>query len=79
MNEQDYLEGSRMAWLSMLRTCLKELGVDDPEAERVRWVIERQETVRALREVCGEHGDNNWPDDRHLEVLWRSTWPGTFL
>jgi hypothetical protein len=27
---------------------------------------ERQDVVRQLREVCGDYGDNDWPDNLHL-------------
>lgn len=66
MNEQDYKVGWRRAWLIMLRQCLRELGHDDSDAEKARWVVEREETVLMLRSVCERHGDNDWPDDLHL-------------
>jgi hypothetical protein len=67
--EQSYVNGERMAYLSMLRTCLRELGVNDPEAEKCRWAVERQETIMKLRDVCSDHGDNDWPDDLHLSDI----------
>ena len=66
MNETDYISGSRAAWLSMLQTCLRELGVDDPAAGQARWVSEREQTVAMLRQVCERYGDNDWPDTLHL-------------
>src|SRR3954466_10723573 len=71
MNEEDegeigYVEGKRRALLGVLRHVLGELGVKDPEAGKVRWVIERQETVAQLRAVCADHGDNDWDEDLHL-------------
>lgn len=66
MNETGYTSGSRAAWLSMLHTCLRELGVDDPVAGQARWVSEREQTVAMLRQVCGRYGDNDWPDTLHL-------------
>ena len=66
MNETDYISGSRAAWLSMLHTCLRELGVDDPVAGQARWVSEREQTVAMLRQVCERYGDNDWPDTLHL-------------
>ena len=76
LNEADYTRGSRSAWLSMLQTCLRELGSDDPEVGKVRWIIEREQTVEALRLVCASHGDTNWTEDlnladvvsKHLEI-----------
>ena len=64
--EQAYENGSRMAWRILLSLCLGHLGVDDPEASEARWVAERTDVVAALRQVCGEHGDNDWDDGDHL-------------
>ena len=64
--EKTYLKGSRMAWILMLGQCLKHLGIDDPETQHAAWVAERELTVSALRDVCGEFGDNDWPDNLHL-------------
>ena len=50
----------------MLQTCLQELGIDDPETGKVRWVLEREATVAALRGVCENHGDNEWDEKLHL-------------
>lgn len=65
-SEIDYIRGSRAAWLAMLGECLGQLGYDDPEVQRVKWVNERESTVAMLRMVCGDHGDNEWPDNLHL-------------
>lgn len=56
----------RRVWLFMLRECLHQLGVDDPEAQKASWVLERQEVVVALRQLCADFGDNDWPDELHL-------------
>lgn len=61
--EQSYTRGSRMALILMLQHVLKHLGYDDPEAAHVKWIAERELTVGVLRRVCGDHGDNDWPDD----------------
>lgn len=62
-----YLEGSRVAWASMLQECLKRLGMEgDIEEQCAALVAERVLTVSALRDVCAEHGDNDWPDELHL-------------
>ena len=66
MNELDYSRGHRAAWLSMLQTCLRELGVDDSAVAHSRWVIEREQTVAMLRQVCERHGDNAWDHTLHL-------------
>lgn len=66
MSEQDYVEGSRRAWLSILQLALRHLEIDDVEAGKARWVSERQEIIAKLREICKRYGDNDWPDDLHL-------------
>ena len=65
-NEQHCERGSRAAWLRMLSLCLRELGIDDPEAGKARWVSEREQTVAILRMACDEHGDNEWEENLHL-------------
>jgi hypothetical protein len=65
-NEQAYIQGNRAAYVDMLRLCLKMLGYDDPESQRAAWILEREATIAQLRDVCAEHGDNDWPDDLNL-------------
>lgn len=64
--ELDYIEDHRRAWLTILQYALRELGTEDVEAEKAAWVSERQETIGILRQVCRDHGDNDWPDNLHL-------------
>jgi hypothetical protein len=73
--EEGYRQGRRASAVERLYGCLRELGVDDPEAGKAAWVVEREETVAALRRVCAAHGDLDWdeglyiPDviEKHLE------------
>lgn len=65
-DEVKYALGSRQAWITMLRYCLKNLGYDDQESKSVAWIVEREEAVAMLRRVCEERGDNDWPDDLNL-------------
>lgn len=65
--EKAYAQGERSAMISIVIECLKRLGYDeDPEVQRLAWVVEREETIRALRDTCRHFGDNDWPDDLHL-------------
>jgi hypothetical protein len=64
--DQEYMMGRRSAWLSMLDECLKNLGVDDPEVGKARWISEREDAIEALRRVCEEHGDNEWDEKLYL-------------
>jgi hypothetical protein len=75
MNEQDYERGNRMAWVRMLQVCLRELDIDDPERARSRWIVEREQAVSMLRQVCARHGDNEWPNDGSLaDVIEKHLW-----
>lgn len=69
MSEKDYESGNRAALTSMLRHCLRELGYEGDEAERSKWILERESAIATLRHVCAEIGDNDWPDDLHLSDI----------
>ena len=58
--------GYRAAMVGQLADVLHRLGYDDVEAQRARWIIEREQTVARLREVCRRFGDNDWSNDLHL-------------
>lgn len=64
--ETAYVQGSRSAWRSMLGECLRQLGIDDPEAGKARWMLEREDCIARLRDVCGTFGDNDWSEDLYL-------------
>ena len=70
MNEQEeqaYCDGQRSAWSGLLGECLKQLGYhDDPDALKLRWIMEREAAIVQLRMVCRDHGDNDWKPDLHL-------------
>lgn len=66
MDEQSYIQGSRMAWLNMLGMCLRNLDIDDPERQKAAWVSEREEIIQQLRTICEEFGDNDWDETLHL-------------
>ena len=63
--EEAYLRGEKRAWTLMLRECIRALGSTDPDPVS-RWILERQETLLALRELCRFFGDNEWSDDLYL-------------
>ncbi len=67
--EVAFASGQRSAWQGMLRTALRELGYADADAKAVAWVNERMDAIRVLREICAEHGDNDWPDDAYLSEI----------
>lgn len=66
MSERDYIKGTRAAYASMLQTCVSELGYTSDAGSKAAWIIEREAAIAKLREVCADHGDNNWPELLHL-------------
>lgn len=65
-NEESYEEGHKRAYRSMLRSCCRELGYDDPEASKAAWIVEKEEIKATLREVCADFGDTDYSDDLHI-------------
>jgi len=64
--ELAYMQGLRAVWVRLLEQACRELGIKDPAAAGARWISERERTVSALRTICADHGDNDWPDNLHL-------------
>lgn len=53
------------------RRLLRELSLHLPSwdtavAEKIREMRERADVVQKLRDLCREHGDNDWTDNQHL-------------
>jgi len=64
------MDGGTAAWLSLLTTCLRELGRDDVRRWQKELLIkEREEAILALRHICNYIGDNDWPDDLYLRDI----------
>lgn len=66
MDEKSYIQGSRAAWSSVLRECLRNLGYENPEAQKANWITEREAAIAQLRAVCKSFGDNDWDESLHL-------------
>ena len=62
--EQAYMQGQRAAWMTLFNQCLRNLDIDTAHAQQ--WFPEREEAIAALRELCREYGDNDWPENLHL-------------
>jgi hypothetical protein len=60
-----FRSGVRHAWLDVIKTALSHIPGHEDEA-KFDWMIERQEAIEKLRELCDEFGDNDWPDELHL-------------
>lgn len=67
--DKNYALGSRAAWLTMMLTCLRELGYDDTEAQKVAWIVEREAAIQTLRSACEEFGDNDWTERLNLSDI----------
>ena len=50
----------------MLTEACRNRGYELEETKQAALISERAQTVLALREVCGEFGDNDWSDNLHL-------------
>lgn len=66
-DERNYIEGSRMAWRTILSETLRNLDEEGITELRIaQLVAQREDTRNALRRICADHGDNSWPDDLSL-------------
>ncbi len=59
-----YEQGNRDAWRTILGHCVKSLNGTQLDAEHLQ--LERESTVRMLRNVCERFGDNDWTPQLHL-------------
>lgn len=64
-NDHFYTIGQRSVWRQLLSRCLVELGYGDKSTAEML-IVERENVIAALREVCEEFGDNNWPSNLYL-------------
>ena len=68
-NESSFEQGSRAAFVSVLQTCLIRLGYEDPENKKTSWLLEREAAISSLRDVCEQHGDNDWDEELNLSDI----------
>ena len=61
-----FIAGQRHALITMIKQATRELGYDDPEAEKVSWISEREHAIAQLRALCEVIGDNDWDENLHL-------------
>lgn len=62
----DWERGYRAAGVAQLQAALSVLGYMGTKADHAKWIVERETAVRALRQVCKDYGDNDWPDNLSL-------------
>jgi hypothetical protein len=61
--ERVWNRGRKSAYRSLLGEIARELGYETTEGQVASLLAERLDAVRALRDVCADYGDNDWPDD----------------
>jgi hypothetical protein len=72
--EQAYNDGIRQAAVMMMGEILSMIG-RQPATEALILERERAQVVNILRQVCEEHGDNDWPDNLNLsDVIEKHLW-----
>lgn len=70
--EPHWIEGNKAAYRAIFSECSRHLPDIKDEARRLS---ERAETIALLRQVCGEHGDNEWDDNLHLaDIIAKHLW-----
>jgi hypothetical protein len=68
-SELHWTRGYSAGLTGLLSEICRNLGYDGAHAQdvkRVAWISERERTITALRAVCRDIGDNDWPDDLYL-------------
>lgn len=70
--ERAYIQGQRAVWLSVMRVAIRELCDDGIDLDPVTMLAEREAAIAALRDVCEDHGDNDWDEDLHLADIIRN-------
>jgi predicted secreted protein len=67
--EKAYVRGERAVATRILLECARTLGEEDPLRKAAVYIAEREQAIAALRELCAEHGDNDWPDNLRLAYI----------
>lgn len=70
MDEKSYEMGlctaRRMMLLHLLRSMDIKTDMTSLELRVTQLEIERDEAISVMREICHNHGDNDWKDNLHL-------------
>lgn len=64
--ESAYVQGQQTLALAIFRSITPYLPKGTVERDAAALRIERAEAIVALRDICREHGDSEWPDDMHI-------------
>lgn len=61
--ERGHQQGETSAWTEIALIAINKLHVDDKAYAGL--VVWKSQTIAALRRLCDEFGDNEWPDTLH--------------
>ena len=64
--DRTWMNGYRMAWTRIFEEARRTLGYDNPAVAATAWIVEREETIVQLRDLCRTFGDNDWTDATYL-------------
>ena len=64
MSEKDFSKGWESAMANIAGTAIAQINTS--KEDRASLLLERYYAITALRQLCEEHGDNNWADSLHL-------------
>lgn len=68
-DERKWSEGYRAAWKGMLAESIRHLRGEGVDLNAAAMLLEREEALVTLRDVCGQFGDNDWPNNLHLSDI----------
>lgn len=66
IRENGYMDGRRAVWLKLLAEACIALGVNEPAVEQVKWISEREDTLRELRELYRNHAGEDMPEGVYM-------------
>lgn len=66
IDEQSYVQGERAIYKLLLQECLSGLNPSDLDWKRAELILEREEAIIQLRNLCREFGDNDWDENLRL-------------
>lgn len=65
MDEKSYIQGQRSVYTTLLVIAKENLGYSTEKSIEY-YIAEREDTMRVLRALCEEFGDNDWEYDLYL-------------
>lgn len=69
LDEQSYDLGWKAAWERIFMESLRQIDHPTEGRSREALILERSAAIGILRQVCADHGDNDWDNDLHLSDI----------